>query len=60
MHSLARIAEAANKLQKQLAEPKKKKKKTLTSDLLNIPKLLYLCESFFKQIIMLHFEDFIR
>lgn len=58
MHSLARIAEAANKLQKQLAEPKKKK--TLTSDLLNIPKLLYLCESFFKQIIMLHFEDFIR
>lgn len=59
MHSLARIAEAANKLQKQLAEPKKKKK-TLTSDLLNIPKLLYLCESFFKQIIMLHFEDFIR
>lgn len=58
MHSLARTAEAANKLQKQLTETKKKKK--LTSDLLNIPKLLYLCESFFKQIIMLHFEDFIR
>ena len=57
MHSLARTAEAANKLQKQLTETKKKK---LTSDLLNIPKLLYLCESFFKQIIMLHFEDFIR
>lgn len=56
MHSLACTAEAANKLQKQLAEPKKK----LTSDLLSIPKLLYVCESFFKQIIMLHFEDFIR
>lgn len=57
MHSLACTAEAANKLQKQLAQPKKKK---LTSDLLSIAKLLYLRESFFKEIIMLHFEDFIR